>query len=87
VLTQRHRELVDAASAVERAVTDLYVKLAAVVVEPRANAKKLTLGEVSRIRGLWRTLSMSQRAIADAFDVNPATISRTVRGVYHLVKG
>lgn len=48
----------------------------------RVNAKKLTQREVSLIRDLHRAGS-SQRDIAYSFDVNPATISRIVRGIYH----
>lgn len=47
------------------------------------NRKKLTRGEVFRIRLLWNKGGWSQAALADAFDVNPATVSRIVRGIYH----
>lgn len=47
------------------------------------NRKKLTESEVKRIRTLYGTTSLNQKAIADTFDVNPATVSRILRGKYH----
>lgn len=47
------------------------------------NRKKLTAVEVAEIRRMYRNTGFSQREIADIYDVNPATISRTVRGIYH----
>lgn len=52
-----------------------------------SNRKKLTGREVSQIRELWETTAVSQAALGRIFDVNPATISRTVRGLYHSQKG
>jgi hypothetical protein len=49
----------------------------------RSNAKKLSDREVERMRALWATGDWTQAALADAFDVNNATVSRTVRGIYH----
>lgn len=48
----------------------------------RANRKKLTKQEVHTIRELSRS-GLSNREIADTFDINPATVSRIVRGLYH----
>lgn len=48
----------------------------------RANRKKLSREEVARIRDLHRS-GTSQAELANMFDVNPATISRTVRGIYN----
>lgn len=45
------------------------------------NRKKLTAAEVARMRR-WHTEGWSQAELADAFDVNDATISRIVRGIY-----
>ena len=45
------------------------------------NRKKLTESEASDIRAAYRG-GMSQRDLAHAYDVNPATISRTIRGIY-----
>lgn len=49
---------------------------------PLDNRRKLTANEVSDIRAAHRG-GMSQRDLAHAYQVNPATISRTVRGLYH----
>ncbi|WP_280350427.1 helix-turn-helix domain-containing protein [Nocardia abscessus] len=49
----------------------------------RDNRKKLTDREVAEIRRLYRTTGYSQREIAGIYDINPATVSRTVRGIYH----
>ena len=46
------------------------------------NRKKLDPREVELIRQMYRS-GMSQKDIADIYDVNPATISRTVRNIYH----
>lgn len=48
----------------------------------RPNRKKLTAKEVGTIRELKRS-GESNRSIADVFDINPATVSRIVRGLYH----
>lgn len=45
------------------------------------NRKKLTKREVELIRGLRRSGS-TQRDLAVMFEVNPATVSRIVRGIY-----
>ncbi|ERB55299.1 hypothetical protein N806_29795 [Rhodococcus sp. P27] len=46
------------------------------------NRKKLTPREVTTIRDAYRS-GFSQSELAEIYDVNPATISRTVRGIYH----
>jgi DNA-binding MarR family transcriptional regulator len=46
------------------------------------NRKKLGAPEVASIRRLY-DMGWTQSELADAFAVNPATISRTVRGIYH----
>jgi DNA-binding NarL/FixJ family response regulator len=46
------------------------------------NRKKLSQREVNSIRELHRN-GWSQKAIADSYDINPATVSRIVRGIYH----
>ncbi|QBP31065.1 helix-turn-helix DNA-binding domain protein [Mycobacterium phage Refuge] len=48
----------------------------------RPNRKKLTAQEVKDIRQAFRG-GMKQRDLARNYGVNPATISRTVRGIYH----
>lgn len=82
-ITKKMSEVIRAAARVEFELTKLHAALKAVAIEPRANAKKLTADEVNRIRSLHKAQTMNQRDIAEAFDVNPATISRIVRGVYH----
>lgn len=49
---------------------------------PLDNKSKLTDREVSDIRAAFRG-GMRQKDLADNYGVNPATISRTVRGFYH----
>jgi DNA-binding NarL/FixJ family response regulator len=46
------------------------------------NRSKLTEREVRDIREAYRE-GMRQKDLADNYGVNPATISRTVRGIYH----
>lgn len=46
------------------------------------NKRKLSRREVQDIRDAYRG-GMRQKDLADAYQVNPATISRTVRGIYH----
>lgn len=48
----------------------------------RPNRKKLTQREVKDIRDAYRG-GMKQKDLADNYGVNPATISRLVRGIYH----
>ena len=48
----------------------------------RPNRQKLSDEEVKDIRRAHRG-GMSQRQLAEAYDVNPATISRIVRNIYH----
>lgn len=48
----------------------------------RPNRRKLTELEVRDIRAAYRG-GMSQSDLANNYGVNPATISRTVRGLYH----
>ena len=46
------------------------------------NKPKLTDGEVKDIRLAYRG-GMKQKDLADNYGVNPSTISRIVRGIYH----
>lgn len=52
----------------------------------RPNKRKLNNREVENIRSLKRS-GYSQREIADIYDINPATVSRIVRGQYHRKAG
>lgn len=66
-----------------RSFGDAFVKGQHFPVGPkRPNRKKLTEVEVKDIRAAHRG-GMSQKALAKNYGVNPATISRTVRGIYH----
>lgn len=47
-----------------------------------SNRKKLSPGDVREIRTRHRK-GETQSSIADAFSINPATVSRIVRGDYH----
>lgn len=46
------------------------------------NRKKLTAGEVARMRDMYRTGNYTITELAEIFDVHHATVGRTVRGVY-----
>ena len=45
------------------------------------NRKKLSASEVRTLRMMHRSGS-TQAALAERFNVNPATVSRIVRGIY-----
>ena len=47
-----------------------------------SNRKKLGPEEVQGIRTLKR-LGWTNKSIAETYDVNPATVSRIIRGIYH----
>lgn len=48
----------------------------------RPNKPKLTQSDVKHIREMVRS-GYSRRDVASAYDVNPSTVSRIVRGEYH----
>lgn len=48
----------------------------------RLNRPKLSAGDVKRMRQLKR-LGATNVELATAFDVHSATVSRTIRGIYH----
>lgn len=52
-------------------------------VQHPSNRPKLSDSEVKRIRYMKREGAFSNVQLADMFDVNPGTISRIVRGIYH----
>ncbi|MFB9926293.1 hypothetical protein ACFORO_42655 [Amycolatopsis halotolerans] len=74
-------------AALVRGVTDLAAEnrrlRATLAYRETANRKRLTPAEVAEIRRLWETTSLTQAAIAASFDVNRATVSRIVRGIYY----
>jgi uncharacterized coiled-coil DUF342 family protein len=73
-------------AAEKRRASDLFGKALA-QVQPetgpsRPNRKKLTDSEVKDIRQAYQG-GMRQKDLASNYGVNPATISRLVRGIYH----
>lgn len=58
------------------------VPVVSVVGPKRPNAKKLTRREVAEIREMNRA-GFSQATIAEVYDLNPATVSRIIRGIYY----
>lgn len=61
---------------------ELRKRLAELSDKPLDNRPKLSEREVRDIRDAHRG-GMSQQDLASNYGVNPATISRTVRGLYH----
>lgn len=62
---------------------DFYkAKVAELEAKPFDNKAKLSDYEVADIRAAYRG-GMKQADLAHAYSVNPATISRIVRGIYH----
>lgn len=49
----------------------------------RSNQKKLSAREAERMRERYRSGEFTQAQLADMFDVNDATVSRIVRGIYY----
>lgn len=91
IITNLQYAVADYAGRVQE-LTDAAVQLSHTVLEqsnalqaaPKRgdNAKKLTAADVRRLRGEHRA-GLSQRELAEVYEVNPATVSRIVRGVYH----
>lgn len=48
-----------------------------------SNQKKLSPREAKRMREKYQTGKFTQAQLADMFDVNAATVSRIVRGIYY----
>jgi len=67
--------ILDERSALRKRVAELEAA-------PSSNKPKLTERDVKDIREAFRG-GVSQKSLSDAYEVNPATISRTVRGFYH----
>lgn len=76
LIAQLH-EVKTYAAGLEDAVTELKGKT--------DNRKKLRPFEVSQMRRLYAKGSggVTQRELAELYQVNPATVSRTVRGIYN----
>lgn len=47
------------------------------------NRKVLSKSDAKRIRAWYRKGVFTQAELAEKFEVNPSTISRIVRGIYH----
>lgn len=62
---------------------ELRKQLDAYLEERDDNRKKLSEREVKEIRNLARASHLTQREVAECYDINPATVSRIVRGLYH----
>lgn len=60
----------------------LRARVAELESKPHDNRRKLTDREVKDIRAAYRG-GMRQKDLADNYGLNPATISRIVRGFYH----
>lgn len=70
-------------AAALRQLADEAERTVAAVPAERPNARKLTPSEVRQLRTEYRRGAMNQRELASTYDLNPATVSRIVRGVYH----
>lgn len=57
-------------------------RVAELEAKPLNNKRKLSDREVRDIREAHRN-GMSQKDLADSYEVNPATVSRIVRRIYH----
>ncbi|BBC43606.1 helix-turn-helix DNA-binding domain protein [Mycobacterium phage AN9] len=83
VLRSENADLRSQLDTARRSFGEAFVKGTLAPVGPsRPNRKKLTEREVRDIREAYRG-GMKQKDLADNYGVNPATISRTVRGIYH----
>lgn len=60
----------------------LRARVAELEAQPLNNRRKLSEQEVKDIRAAYRG-GMMQVELANSYGVNPATISRIVRGIYH----
>lgn len=61
---------------------ELKARVAELESKPNDNRPKLTDREVRDIRDAHRG-GMRQKDLADNYGLNPATVSRIVRGIYH----
>ena len=83
-LREINQDLRDQLEVAKRVFGDAFVKaqIEADKGPSRPNRKKLTEREVKDIRQAHQG-GMSQKSLADNYGVNPATISRIVRRIYH----
>ena len=81
-MSDRLSTFLKAASELESEVVELRREIAR-LRNKRNNQKKLSPREAERIREKYRTGKFTQAQLADMFDVNNATVSRIVRGIYY----
>ena len=75
-------EFEDLVTDLKRENDELKEQLGPGSVLAHSNRKKLGPEEVQGIRTLKR-LGWTNKSIAETYDVNPATVSRIIRGIYH----
>lgn len=81
-MSDRLSMFLKAASELESEVVELRREIAR-LRNRNNNQKKLSPREAERIREKYRTGKFTQAQLADMFDVNDATVSRIVRGIYY----
>jgi hypothetical protein len=82
MLALEKADLLDACDYLTRVLDEVPEEAGPQTGDGRPNRKKLTKSEVEEIREMKRNGS-TQSVLAEIFDVNPATISRIIRGQYH----
>lgn len=84
-LSRMKAQILELVDSYDKAVTEVLAAQSAVPTKALVNdnRKKLAFDDVRRIRTEYRTGRFSQRELADWYNVNPATVSRIVRGQYH----
>ncbi|WP_280485411.1 hypothetical protein [Nocardia cyriacigeorgica] len=78
----RVTELQDQIEAKDSYIASLEAQIAELKAKSD-NRKKLSPRDVQLIRRFGNTTGMPHREIADAFEVNRATVSRILNGTYH----
>ena len=84
LLRELNKDLLEQLAVAKRVFGEAFVKgqLEAETGPSRPNRKKLSAQDVKDIRQAFQG-GMSQSDLAKNYGVNPATISRTVRRIYH----
>lgn len=77
------QDVVDAINTLLIQNLELKLEVERLTFEKQGNRPKLSDSEVKRIRYMKREGAFSNVQLADMFDVNPGTISRIVRNIYH----
>lgn len=81
-MTVSQGELVHAINELYAENRQLRLALSQQKASTKDNRPKLQPADVRHIKELVR-LGFSRREVARAYDVNPSTVSRLVKGVYH----